>query len=455
MKAFADLYAALDETTKTDREGRGAGPLLRRRRPGRRGLGRLLPQRPQAPAGRAVQAAAALGGRGGRRPRVAVRRELPPVGDVAETIALLAAAADARRPTGRCADWVEDGGCCRCATLPEDGAEGGRARGLGGARRAAAVRLEQAHHRRVPRRRVAAAGDAGAWPRWRASSRRGRAPAHGRLGADAGLLTPRSSAAGRRRRRPQPAVPVLPGPPARRRPGRARRRRRLAGRVEVGRHPRAAGPPRRARRSSGRAARSWSPTATRSWRPLADALPDGTVHRRRDPAVEAGQVLPFAELQRRIGRKTHRQEALAEVPVVLMAYDLLEAGGRGPARRGRWPSGRRLLEAAGRRGRRSGRCVLSPRHRGRRRGTSWRVRGAASRERHVEGLMLKRRDSPYRVGRVRGDWWKWKVEPFTVDAVLIYAQRGTASGPACTPTTRSACGTRRQAGAVRQGVLAA
>jgi DNA ligase 1 len=49
---------------------------------------------------------------------------------------------------------------------------------------------------------------------------------------------------------------------------------------------------------------------------------------------------------------------------------------------------------------------------------------AGSRERHVEGLMLKRLDSPYRVGRVRGDWWKWKIHPLTVDAVLIYAQRG-------------------------------
>src|SRR5205085_2143566 len=47
-----------------------------------------------------------------------------------------------------------------------------------------------------------------------------------------------------------------------------------------------------------------------------------------------------------------------------------------------------------------------------------------SRERAVEGLMLKRRLSQYRVGRVRGDWWKWKVEPYPVDAVLIYAQQG-------------------------------
>jgi DNA ligase-1 len=49
---------------------------------------------------------------------------------------------------------------------------------------------------------------------------------------------------------------------------------------------------------------------------------------------------------------------------------------------------------------------------------------ASSRERGVEGLMLKHVDSPYRTGRPRGDWWKWKIDPLTIDAVLIYAQRG-------------------------------
>jgi DNA ligase-1 len=48
-----------------------------------------------------------------------------------------------------------------------------------------------------------------------------------------------------------------------------------------------------------------------------------------------------------------------------------------------------------------------------------------SRDRGVEGLMLKRRSSPYRVGRRRGDWWKWKIDPYTIDAVLIYAQPGS------------------------------
>jgi DNA ligase-1 len=48
-----------------------------------------------------------------------------------------------------------------------------------------------------------------------------------------------------------------------------------------------------------------------------------------------------------------------------------------------------------------------------------------SREINAEGLMLKRRSSPYRVGRQRGEWWKWKIAPYTIDAVLIYAQRGS------------------------------
>ena len=47
-----------------------------------------------------------------------------------------------------------------------------------------------------------------------------------------------------------------------------------------------------------------------------------------------------------------------------------------------------------------------------------------AREKHSEGLMLKRREAPYQVGRKKGDWWKWKVDPYRVDAVLIYAQSG-------------------------------
>ena len=67
------------------------------------------------------------------------------------------------------------------------------------------------------------------------------------------------------------------------------------------------------------------------------------------------------------------------------------------------------------------------------------VRGE-SRRRGVEGLMLKRL-APPTAGRKRGDWWKWKIDPHTIDAVLIYAQRARASAPACSPTTPSASGT--------------
>ena len=48
-----------------------------------------------------------------------------------------------------------------------------------------------------------------------------------------------------------------------------------------------------------------------------------------------------------------------------------------------------------------------------------------SREYFAEGFMLKRKESPYRVGRKKGDWWKWKIDPLTVDGVLIYANRGS------------------------------
>jgi DNA ligase-1 len=64
-------------------------------------------------------------------------------------------------------------------------------------------------------------------------------------------------------------------------------------------------------------------------------------------------------------------------------------------------------------------CLASP---------TWAQLADARREsrRHgVEGLMLKRLTSAYGVGRKRGDWWKWKIDPHTIDAVLIYAQPGS------------------------------
>ena len=157
-----------------------------------------------------------------------------------------------------------------------------------------------------------------------------------------------------------------------------------------------------------------------------DRLPDGTVLDGEILPWKDGRSLPFGELQRRISRKKLTRKLLADIPVALVAFDLLESEGRDIRaepfleRRGRLE---RLIDEQAFRGTQPDQ-EPGPRSR-RRRGKSSRLFGADSRSRAVEGLMLKRRASPYGVGRTRGDWWKWKIEPFTVDAVLIYAQRGS------------------------------
>jgi DNA ligase 1 len=154
----------------------------------------------------------------------------------------------------------------------------------------------------------------------------------------------------------------------------------------------------------------------------AEFLRDGTVLDGEIMPWRDGQPLPFAQLQRRIGRKALGPKILAEVPVVLVVYDLLEHDGRDVReqplswRRDRIPE---VLGAA-----RAAQFVPSPLvPLG-----SWdeaRAAHARSREMSAEGLMLKRRDAVYGVGRRKGGWWKWKVEPYSVDAVMIYAQPGS------------------------------
>jgi DNA ligase 1 len=154
----------------------------------------------------------------------------------------------------------------------------------------------------------------------------------------------------------------------------------------------------------------------------AEHLPGGIVIDGELLPWSDGGVLPFAQLQRRIGRKTLSRKVLLEVPVVLLSYDLLEWQGEDwrtrPLNERRSQLEKLLLPLA------SPQLPLSivvPA------GTwddLWIAR-AGSRDRNVEGLMLKRRSSTYQVGRKRGDWWKWKIEPHTIDAVMIYAQRGS------------------------------
>lgn len=157
--------------------------------------------------------------------------------------------------------------------------------------------------------------------------------------------------------------------------------------------------------------------------PLADTLPDGTVIDGEIIPWQEGRPLPFQLMQTRIGRKNLSQKSLRDAPLVMVCYDLLEWKGQ-DIRSMPMHYRRNLLEA-----------LLSseampyttlllsetlPFN-------SWSdVAGFRQRARefYCEGVMLKRKDSPYGSGRRRGNWWKWKTDPLTVDGVLIYAQSG-------------------------------
>lgn len=150
----------------------------------------------------------------------------------------------------------------------------------------------------------------------------------------------------------------------------------------------------------------------------AAALPEGTVLDGEILAWSGDRPLAFADLQTRIGRKKLDPAVLAAAPASFLAFDLLEQDGvdlRGlplAERRGR-------LEAL----RRPPGIRVSERVVG-----DWEALAALrdeSRARGVEGYVLKRLASTYTPGRHKGDWWKWKVDPFTLDAVLVYAQPGS------------------------------
>ena len=151
-----------------------------------------------------------------------------------------------------------------------------------------------------------------------------------------------------------------------------------------------------------------------------ETLPEGTVLDGEVLAYGEDRPLPFALLQTRIGRQTLTPKVLAQAPAAFMAYDLLEHEGR-DVRELPLSERRARLETllAGRHRRFFVSEVLAE--------PTWEAlaqRRLEARERKVEGLMLKRLDSPYRTGRRRGDWWKWKIDPFQVDAVLLYAHPG-------------------------------
>lgn len=160
---------------------------------------------------------------------------------------------------------------------------------------------------------------------------------------------------------------------------------------------------------------------------LAQALPDGTVLDGEILVWQGNEPAPFALLQQRIGRKLLTKKVLLEAPASLVAYDLLERDGVDI--RALPQSERRLMletvVAAVLAAHPGIALRISPLLEG----SHWEELAALraqSRERGVEGLMLKRRDASYGVGRTKdvGTWWKWKVEPYSVDCVMVYAQRG-------------------------------
>jgi DNA ligase-1 len=182
-------------------------------------------------------------------------------------------------------------------------------------------------------------------------------------------------------------------------------------------------------------------------RDAARHLPDGTVLDGEILAWRDDRPLPFSALQQRIGRERRIARTARDVPVAFVAYDVLEHGGRDIRTETlavRWTMLEGLVagveaattdapapvsaglpfddEPAARP------RVLRLSERVAANATAWDTVAAEqrrARQHGVEGLMLKRLAAPYTGGRKRGDWWKWKVEPYTIDAVLIYAQPGS------------------------------
>jgi len=156
---------------------------------------------------------------------------------------------------------------------------------------------------------------------------------------------------------------------------------------------------------------------------MGETLPDGAVIDGEIVVWRDDRVQPFAELQKRIGRKTLGAKLLREIPVVLLAYDLLEIEGR-DLRKLPQHERRVMLDALVAEAQHPS-LIASPMLLGEDWSDLARQREAA-RSMGVEGLMLKQRDAHYGVGRTKdvGVWWKWKIDPLSIDAVLVYAQRG-------------------------------
>jgi DNA ligase-1 len=154
---------------------------------------------------------------------------------------------------------------------------------------------------------------------------------------------------------------------------------------------------------------------------MVQKLPNGTVLDGEITAYENGKPLSFAVLQTRIGRKNITKNLLKIAPVVFICYDLIELKGldvRNQSLENRHQELDRVIKKT------SHPLLLDSKKID---FSDWQqlveIR-KKSRSYKTEGLMLKKKDSPYEVGRKRGSWWKWKIAPLTIDGVMIYAQKG-------------------------------
>lgn len=155
---------------------------------------------------------------------------------------------------------------------------------------------------------------------------------------------------------------------------------------------------------------------------LAQYFPEGTVLDGEILCYADGHPLPFSTLQQRIGRKNITKKILQEAPVLFMAYDVLEWNGI-DIREKPHEYRRSVLESYGAKFKNDSIFKVSPI-------VSWNTMDDLSllhnesRTHYAEGFMLKRKSAAYQTGRKKGDWYKWKVKPLSVDAVLVYAQKG-------------------------------
>jgi len=165
---------------------------------------------------------------------------------------------------------------------------------------------------------------------------------------------------------------------------------------------------------------------------LQTCLPNGTVldgeilsfekNNDENSKINGGVVLPFALLQTRIGRKNVSRKQLQEAPVAFFAYDILELNGediRNKTLQERRIELEKIVEQV-----KNNSLQLSPVIDFNSWETLAKIR-ERSRDINAEGIMLKRKSSTYQVGRKVGDWWKWKIDPLTIEAVMVYAQKGS------------------------------